>query len=120
MLVFYKTDNFHKIVISCTLFIIINYHQLNLIKNQTICLVSTAFGQHFSQFGKFLVIFRVWSTVSRSAVNVNVLASPILNMSLREGKVPKDLRHETLLHRVLDIPIWTSTLHSDDYDYDEM
>ena len=28
MLVFYKTDDFHKIVISCTLFIIINYHHV--------------------------------------------------------------------------------------------
>ena len=52
---FNKTDNFHKIVI--TLFIIINYHQLNLIKNQMICLVSTASGQHFSHFGQFFVSF---------------------------------------------------------------
>ena len=55
LMAFNKTDNFHKIVI--TLFIIINYHQLNLIKNQMICLVSTASGQHFSHFGQFLVSF---------------------------------------------------------------
>ena len=55
MLAFNKTEIFHKI--AKTLFIIINYHQLHLIKNQMICLVSTASGQHFSHFSQFLSAF---------------------------------------------------------------
>ena len=52
---------FPKIVI--ILLITVNYHQLNLNKNQMFCLVSMVSGQQFSHFGQHLV----WSTVSSSA-----------------------------------------------------
>ena len=52
---------FPKIVI--ILLITINYHQLNLNKNQMFCLVSMVSGHQFSHFGQHLV----WSAVSSSA-----------------------------------------------------
>ena len=59
---------FPKIVI--ILLITINYHQLNLNKNQMFCLVSMVSGQQFSHFGQHLV----WSAVLQE--KVSILARP--------------------------------------------